>query len=95
MSDEINTVDHHTVKKKTWDEFSDSGLLWWINRILHSFGWSIVIVRDDKKDNKVTGAFPARTKYRGFSKEVEEEGYKRLTKYIRENAEELEREINE
>nr|WP_297935692.1 hypothetical protein [uncultured Lachnoclostridium sp.] len=25
------------VTKKTWQEFRDSGLLWWINMILHTF----------------------------------------------------------
>ena len=37
---EINMDD--MVTKKTWQEFRDSGLLWWINMILHTFGWSIV-----------------------------------------------------
>ena len=30
------------IDKKTWQEFKDSGLLWWINMILHTFGWAIV-----------------------------------------------------
>ena len=31
------------VDKRTWDEFRTSGFLWWINQILHTFGWAIVI----------------------------------------------------
>lgn len=31
------------VEKKTWNEFRDSGFLWWINMILHTFGWAICI----------------------------------------------------
>lgn len=26
------------VVEKSWDEFRNSGLLWWINMILHTFG---------------------------------------------------------
>lgn len=26
--------------KKTWKEFRESGFLWWINMILHTFGWA-------------------------------------------------------
>lgn len=26
------------VNKKSWKEFRDSGMLWWINMILHTFG---------------------------------------------------------
>lgn len=31
------------ITKKTWKEFHESGMLWWINRLLHTFGWAIVI----------------------------------------------------
>ena len=35
------------VTKKTWKEFRENGFLWWINMILHTFGWAIVIDIDD------------------------------------------------
>jgi len=35
------------VKKKTWKEFRETGLLWWINMVLHTFGWAIVIDIND------------------------------------------------
>lgn len=38
------------VTKKTWKEFRESGFLWWINMILHTFGWAIVIDVDDNGD---------------------------------------------
>lgn len=31
------------VKKKTWQEFRKTGLLWFMNTILHAFGWAIVV----------------------------------------------------
>lgn len=31
------------VVEKSWDEFRNSGLLWWINMILHTFGWAIEV----------------------------------------------------
>lgn len=31
------------VVEKSWDEFRNSGLLWWINMILHTFGWAIAV----------------------------------------------------
>ena len=38
------------MKKTTWIEFKETGLLWWINMILHTFGWVIVLEID--KDTK-------------------------------------------
>lgn len=35
------------VEKKTWKEFRDSGFLWWINMILHTFGWAICVEVDE------------------------------------------------
>ena len=31
------------INKKTWEEFRDSGLLWFVNTILHMFGWGIAV----------------------------------------------------
>lgn len=51
-------------KYKTWEEFSDAGMLWFVNRILHVFHWVIVI-----QDGVAT---PARTDVIGFSEETDE-----------------------
>ena len=80
------------VTKKTWQEFRDSGMLWWINRLLHTFGWAIVV---DVDDDKEIGAYPARVKYRGFPEMTEEDGYIKVSRFMRENAEELEKESKE
>lgn len=74
------------VKHKTWEEFRDSGLLWFVNTILHMFGWAVVI---DMQDGKAIDAYPARVKYRGFDNECNSDGYKRVTKFFMDNAEEL------
>lgn len=71
------------VTKQSWDTFRESGLLFYVNMILHVFGWSIVVEIDN--DNKVTSCFPARVKYRGFSDDVQDRGYKKITNYMKNN----------
>ena len=80
------------VNEKTWKEFQDTGLLWWINMILHTFGWAICI---EVEDGKVIGAFPARVKFRGFDNENNTEGYIKVSQFVKENSEELLKESKE
>lgn len=73
--------------KKTWKEFRESGFLWWINMILHTFGWAIVV---DVEDNgEVTNAYPARVKFRGFKDKNNTEGYIKVSQYMKDNVSEL------
>ena len=74
------------IERKTWEEFRDSKLLWFINTILHTFGWAIVIESDN---DMVTDVYPARVKFRGFSEKINTEGYIGLSKYMKDNREEL------
>lgn len=74
------------INRKTWEEFRNSGLLWWINQQLHIFGWSIVVVMED---NKILEAYPARVKFRGFDDNNNTQGYIKVSKYMKENADEL------
>ena len=69
---------------RTWTEFRSTGLLWWTNRMLHLFGWTIVLEIDE--NGAVCGAYPARCKFRGFSAEKEDTGFQRLTAYMAEVA---------
>lgn len=80
------------VNEKTWKEFQDTGLLWWINMILHTFGWAICL---EVEDGKVIGAFPARVKFRGFDDKSNSEGYVKVSKYVKENGEQLLKESKE
>lgn len=75
------------VEKKSWEEFRSSGMLWWINMILHTFGWAIVT--DVDEDGNVVKAYPARVKFRGFNEESNTNGYIKVSKYLSENVDDL------
>jgi hypothetical protein len=75
------------VIKKTWKEFQDAKLLWWINRILHTFGWAIVFVQEE--DGSISDVYPARVRFRGFHEKSEEKGFIGLTEYLKNNIDEL------
>lgn len=81
------------MNKKTWKEFRESGLLQFVNSILHMFGWSIVVEIDDNGD--IINVYPARVKFRGFSEQLNTEGYQKVTKYIAENIDDLLEEVDE
>lgn len=74
------------VEKKTWEEFIQNGLLWWINMILHTMGWAIVC---EKENDEVVNVYPARVKYRGFSESSNTKGYINISNYMKENADKL------
>jgi hypothetical protein len=78
---------------RTWTEFQESGMLWLINRTLHLFGWAIVLHVDDVT-GEVVGAGPRRTVWRGFPIDAEERGFRRVSAWMRENAVELERDLD-
>lgn len=79
------------VDKKSWEEFTKSGLLWWINRILHTFGWAIC-VELNPETGEVKSAYPARVKFRGFTNNIEVEGFKKISKYLKKEIESIEKE---
>lgn len=79
-------------QEKSWKEFRDSGLLWWINMILHTFGWAIVV---ELEDGEIKRTYPARVKYRGFGESYNTDGYIKVSKYLKENIVELEKESKE
>lgn len=79
--------------RKTWKEFYDTGLLWWVNRILHTFGWAIVFDINDA--GVVIDVFPVRCTYRGFGVDSEEEGFKKVTKYLAKEVNELQKDVHE
>jgi hypothetical protein len=81
---------NEVMDRKTWEEFRENGLLWWVNRVLHIFGWAIIFKYS--KDNLLE-VYPARVKFRGFTEEIEKEGHKQLTDYLENNIEDLSREL--
>ena len=80
------------IDAKTWEEFIDTGLLLYLNQLLHLFGWVIVY---NKYDDGSISVYPARTKYRGFSNESVTNSYSKITKYLSENIEELVEDMND
>lgn len=71
------------VHRRSWQEFRQTGLLWFINTTLHMFGWAIVVELDDALE--VINAYPARVKFRGFSTSINDEGYNKVTQYMKNN----------
>lgn len=75
------------VIKKSWEELKDSGLLWFINTTLHLFGWALVY--EINEDGSLKECYPARVKFRGFDENITTEGYKNVSKYMKDNSEVL------
>ncbi len=65
-----------------WEEFQEAGLLWWINRQLHLFGWAICYEVND--EGKVLNVQPIRVAHQGFSEASEEMGFEKLTAHLKE-----------
>lgn len=81
------------LEKKEWAEFRDTKMLWFVNRLLHVFGWAIVYEFDDK--NTLSNVFPARVTFRGFPEDDETSGFIGLSEFMAENAEQLLKESKE
>ena len=81
------------VDKREWKEFREMGLLWWINMVLHTFGWAIVFSFDE--GGELGEVYPARVKYRGFNEKSNDEGYTKVSKYLSENATDLLKDCDE
>jgi len=74
------------LKEATWKEFQDSGLLWFVNRTLHLFGWAIVFSYENEKDEEeISRVYVARNSWRGFDLQTEEKGFKKLTQHMKDN----------
>jgi hypothetical protein len=86
--------DDDWIQERTWTEFRENGFLWWVNRGLHLFGWTLVVEVSTEGDNKgeVIYVYPARCKYRGFTPDLEANGYQKLSQYLKDNAEEITKE---
>jgi hypothetical protein len=81
------------ITRKSWKEFRESGLLFITNQFLHIFGYALVYDFDD--NGELTEVYPTRVKFRGFGDKQIEEGYQKISKYMVENAVELEKESKE
>lgn len=80
------------MNRKSWEQFRETGLLWLINSILHLFGWAIVC---EISEDKVISVYLARVTYRCFTEQDIAEGYRKVTKYLSNSINDLEKEIND
>lgn len=69
-------------RRQTWESFRESGMLWMANRVLHVFGWAIVVEIDDATET-IIGAHPRRCTWRGFSPESEARGFRSVSRFLR------------
>jgi len=75
------------INKKSWKEFKEHGMLWWINMILHTMGWALVYDYDD--NGNILEVYPARVKFRGFSEQSNTDGFIKVSQYMKDNADDL------
>lgn len=80
------------IDKKEWKDFHSTGLLWFVNMVLHAFGWSIVFEWDG---GEIVGVYPARVKFRGFSNEINTANYIKIAEYMNDQSEHLLKEAKE
>ena len=77
------------VKTISGKEFKESGMLWFVNSILHTFGMALTW-------NPETDVIePAITKFRGFEEKYNDQGYRALTEYMRDNSASLMPDVTE
>ncbi len=82
------------IERRTWTEFRDSGLLWFVNRILHFFGWAIACEMEEEDKTKVREAYPSRCRYRGFDDESATRGFKKLTTWVKDNIDDFGQDVD-
>lgn len=74
------------LKEMDLNEFRESGLLWMINQQLHIFGVALTMEFEDGKPIRL---YPAECKFRGFDEKTNDNGYKKVSQYILDNADRL------
>lgn len=84
----MNNENAQMLKEKGWLEFRNTGLLWFINSILHLFGWCIAI-DIDSATGEFLKAYPARTMFRGFASGDNSDGYVKVSEYLKQNIDEI------
>ena len=93
MEKTITTQSSEQKDAEAWLEFRNSGFLWMINSILHMFGYAIVYNFDD--NGTLIHVVPKRVKFRGFNEERNSIGYKQVSQYMVDNAEQLLKEASD
>jgi hypothetical protein len=73
-----------TTTRKTWEDFEKAGLLWFVNRILHVFGWVIICV-ESTGTGEIEEVWPARTNMLGFTEEVDAASHEKFMAALHED----------
>jgi hypothetical protein len=73
-------VDNANIGKSNWEEFCNSGLLWFVNRMLAVFGWAIVVTPNE--DGSIVEVYPSRLKFDGYEADIEADSSKFLCNNI-------------
>lgn len=68
------------IKKISGKEFKEAGMLWLVNSILHTFGMALTW---NPETDEIE---PVITKFRGFEEKFNDQGYRALTEYMKDNA---------
>lgn len=75
--------DDKMIDKRSWEEFSNTGLLVHANSFLHLFGWSIV---REVVNGETIKVYPARVKFRGFDERSLEKAHLQTAEFILKNS---------
>ena len=89
MNKKSMILDDTKVKERTWEEFRESGLFWFINTILYMFGWAITLEVDENFN--VKNAYPSSRGGKIFDDEANRRGYLRVAKYLSKNINQIHR----
>lgn len=66
---------------RNWSEFRESKMLWFVNKILHSFGW-VIVVEVDTDTHELIKVYPKRAGYTCFPPEVNERNTPIFQKFL-------------
>lgn len=80
------------IRRKSWEEFQSSGMLFAVNTFLQFFGWAI-IMETDNNTKEIIDIYPARVNFRGFSDDAQELGHTKVAEYLASQAPKFPEEI--
>lgn len=86
-------MEDKNLQEKSWEEFRATGLILFVNEFLHLFGWALT--SEINEDGSVKRVYPARCKYRGFDSKAIDAAYKKVTAYLKQNVDELEKDCQD
>ena len=92
MGRKLKTKQKVMIAPITWAQFQDIGMVWYVNLFLAVFGLAIVI-KTDKKGRSY--AQPVRTRFRGFDTDINDDGYRKISRYMEMMAPDLREEAEE